>query len=161
MSCMKRVNKIWNHPLYQKHYIKLQDLERERIFCRHTMEHFLDVARLAYIFSLERDVQLEKDMIYSAALLHDIGRAEQYTRGTPHEEAGTHISGEILKDCCFSAEERAQILEAISGHRTSQTQNVLAALIYEADKKSRNCFLCAAEGECYWQEEKKNMEIKN
>ena len=44
---MDRVNQIWNHPLYQNELNKLQLLETDREFCRHTPEHFLDVARLA------------------------------------------------------------------------------------------------------------------
>ena len=43
---MDRVNQIWNHPLYQTELRKLQLLEADREFCRHTPEHFLDVARL-------------------------------------------------------------------------------------------------------------------
>lgn len=46
---MTRVQAIWQHPLYQKHLNALTRLESDRIFCRHTPEHFLDVARLAYI----------------------------------------------------------------------------------------------------------------
>ena len=48
-----RISLIWRHPLYQKHCEKIQKLEKDRIFCRHTPEHFLDVARLMYIYSLE------------------------------------------------------------------------------------------------------------
>ena len=44
-----RISLIWRHPLYQKHCEKIQELEKDRIFCRHTPEHFLDVARLMYI----------------------------------------------------------------------------------------------------------------
>ena len=47
---MTRVNAIWQHPLYQQNLKDLIHLEADRIFCRHTPEHFLDVARLAYIF---------------------------------------------------------------------------------------------------------------
>ena len=47
---MKRVQEIWEHPLYQQNLKELTRLEADRIFCRHTPEHFLDVARLAYIF---------------------------------------------------------------------------------------------------------------
>ena len=50
---MKRVNAIWNHPLYQKNLKELQKLEKDRIFCRHTPEHFFDVARLTWIYTLE------------------------------------------------------------------------------------------------------------
>ena len=144
---MTRVQAIWQHPLYQKHLNALTRLESDRIFCRHTPEHFLDVARLAYIFALERN--------------HDIGRAEQYTNGTPHDEAGVTIAGQILADLNFSESEKAQILTAIGEHRSS-TGNlpILSQIIYEADKKSRNCFLCSAEKECYWAPEKKNMTIR-
>ena len=49
MDTMIRVNQIWNHPIYQEQLQALQTLEADRKFCRHTPEHFLDVARLAYI----------------------------------------------------------------------------------------------------------------
>ena len=89
---MTRVQAIWQHPLYQKHLTALTRLESDRIFCRHTPEHFLDVARLAYIFALERNLDCSRELIYCTALLHDIGRAEQYTNGTPHDEAGVTIA---------------------------------------------------------------------
>ena len=53
-----RISLIWRHPLYQKHCEKIQELEKDRIFCRHTPEHFLDVARLMYIYSLENKLNL-------------------------------------------------------------------------------------------------------
>ena len=58
-----------------------------RIFCGHDMAHFLDVARLAYLFNLEENLKLEKEEIYTAALLHDVGRFVQYEDGTPHQLA--------------------------------------------------------------------------
>ena len=63
-SDMDRVNRIWRHPVYQEHYKKIQELESERIFCRHTPEHFLDVARLMYIYALEEHLELPKELIY-------------------------------------------------------------------------------------------------
>lgn len=103
---MKRVQEIWEHPLYQQNLKELTQLEADRIFCRHTPEHFLDVARLAYIFSLERGISCPRELIYCTALLHDIGRAEQYTVGTPHDEAGARIAETILSDLDFSSEEK-------------------------------------------------------
>ena len=50
---MERIQKILNHPLYQEQFKLLQDAEKDREFCRHTMEHFVDVARLMYIYTLE------------------------------------------------------------------------------------------------------------
>ena len=55
MDCLQ---KIWEHPLYQEHYRKLQKLERERELCCHTLEHFLDVARLTYIYALEEGLSV-------------------------------------------------------------------------------------------------------
>ena len=158
---MDRVNQIWNHPLYQKELGKLQILEKGREFCRHTPDHFLDVARLAYIFALERDIACSRELIYCTALLHDIGRAEQYTVGTSHDEAGARIAETILSDLDFSSEEKESILSAIEEHRSSGKEtSILSQLIYEADKKSRNCFLCEAEPQCYWSPQKKNMTIQ-
>ena len=61
---MDRVNQIWNHPLYQNELNKLQLLEADREFCRHTPEHFLDVARLAYIRALEENAPVSKVLLF-------------------------------------------------------------------------------------------------
>ena len=160
-SQMKRVQADWEHPLYQQNLKDLTRLEADRVFCRHTPEHFLDVARLAYIFALERKLNCSRELIYCTALLHDIGRAEQYTTGTPHDEAGVRIAETILSDLDFSSEEKESILSAIEEHRSSGKEtSILSQLIYEADKKSRNCFLCEAEPQCYWSPQKKNMTIQ-
>lgn len=158
---MTRVNAIWHHPLYQQNLKDLTRLEADRVFCRHTPEHFLDVARLAYIFSLERRLDCSRELIYCTALLHDIGRAKQYTDSTPHDEAGVQIAEKILSDLNFTSEEKRQILTAIGEHRSSGDDlPVLSQLLYEADKKSRMCFVCPAEKECYWDLSKKNMSIQ-
>ena len=157
---MDRVNQIWKHPLYQTELHKLQLLEADREFCKHTPEHFLDVARLAYIRALEENYPVSKELIYCTALLHDIGRARQYEDGTPHDEAGAVIAEQILKELGFSPEEIQAIVSAIRGHRVETNQTILGQLIYRADKKSRNCFSCKAEPECYWSSAKKNMTIQ-
>ncbi|MBU5481574.1 HD domain-containing protein [Blautia sp. MSJ-19] len=161
LTNMTRVNAIWEHPLYQQNLKELISLETDRIFCRHTPEHFLDVARLAYIFALERNIACSSELIYCTALLHDIGRAKQYTDGTPHDIAGVQIAEQILSDLDFSDEEKSQILTAIGEHRSSgKNVSPLSQILYEADKKSRMCFLCPAEQECYWSSDKKNMTIQ-
>ena len=114
-SNMDRVNQIWGHPVYQEHYKKIQELESERSFCRHTPEHFLDVARLMYIYALEEHLELPKELIYVAALLHDIGRAQQYQYNIPHDIAGVEIAREILTDLHFAEQEKELILYSI-GH---------------------------------------------
>ena len=158
---MDRVNRIWNHPLYQKELGKLQILEKDREFCRHTPEHFLDVARLAYIEALEQDYPVSKEMIYCTALLHDIGRYEQIALGTPHDIASARMAQQILSETGFTDPEIHQIQDAILHHRGNKTtgETPLARYLYRADKQSRNCFCCPASSECNWPESKKNLEI--
>ena len=157
---MERINRIWHHKEYQKCLASIGEWERERKFCRHSAEHFLDVARLAYVLALENGLDIEKELIYGAALLPDIGRHLQYEQGISHEEAGAHIAERILKDCGFTGEESGEILAAIKGHRTKQGGLDLPGILYRADKLSRNCFCCPAEAECNWAAEKKNLSIR-
>ena len=77
---MDKINQILAHPVWKESYEKIQELEKERIFCGHDLEHFLDVARIAYIETLERNLNISREKIYSAALLHDIGRHLEYTQ---------------------------------------------------------------------------------
>lgn len=157
---MKRVNAIWSHPEYQQQLRELTDCERERQFCRHTPEHFLDVARLTCLLAQEAGVLFAKELVYAAALLHDIGRALQYKEGVPHEEAGIRIAQQLLPDCGFEPEECAQVLDLIRSHRTGQEGTELGTLFCRADKLSRNCFCCPVQADCNWPKEKKNMEIR-
>lgn len=160
-SKMERVQRIYSHPIWQTNFLSLQEAECDRVFCRHTMAHFMDVARIAYIEALEKNLPVSKQQIYAAALLHDIGRAAQYKDGTPHELAGEALSREILAESGFSCGEQAEILAAIAGHRNSETGslNDLAGILYRADKASRMCMDCPARKECNWSNEKKNLTI--
>ena len=160
-SDMIRVNSICTHPLWIECVGHIRDLEKERIFCRHDICHFLDVARIAWIENLEKDFHICRELIYAAAMLHDIGRHLQYLQDIPHDEAIASISAEILKDTDFTPDEQAEIITAIRRHRTPETASGdnLAGLIYRADKKSRMCAFCTACDECNWPETKKNMKI--
>ena len=90
---MERVNRIWRHRTYQECLEKIRAHEETREFCRHTPEHFLDVARLTYILALEEGIQAGlKELIYAAGLLHDIGRHLQYEKGIPHQTASAEIA---------------------------------------------------------------------
>ncbi len=158
---MERINRICGHPLWKESLQKIQEWERNRIFCRHTIEHFLDVARIAYIENLEKNLHFSKEIIYAAAMLHDIGRHLQYMQGIPHEQGSAMIAEKILEECGFEEAEQEEILTAIRSHREQETAygDDLAGMLYRADKKSRNCIFCAAAQECYWSMEKKNLVI--
>ena len=162
---MKRVNAIFRHPLYQTYYRRLEEAEQGRIFCRHQMTHRLDVARIAYIRSLEEGLGVDREVIYAAAVLHDIGKVLQYKEGKPQEITGEKTGAEILAsrtgENAFSETEKTMILTAIRGPRKLRDQpEVLERLLYESDKASRMCFVCPAEPQCDWNEEKKNKEIR-
>ena len=155
------VNRIIQHPKYKMCLDRIAECEKERIFCHHDMVHFLDVARLAWIFNLQNDIGLEHKLVYGAALLHDVGRYEQYEIGTPHEIASARIAPDILQDCGYLSEEIEQITEAIRQHRNAQIKDelTLRGIIYRADKMSRSCFSCKAIEACDHQEDKKNKEL--
>lgn len=159
---METIEKIRKHPLYIECYEKLQRAESGRVFCRHEIQHFLDVARIAYIRNLEDNLGIDKEVIYAAALLHDIGKYKQYEDGTPHEEASAQIAERILNEIdAFSEAYKGEILRAIIEHRrNSDGKSVLGRVLYESDKLSRACYACPVLSECNWSSEKKNMEIK-
>ncbi|WP_242945354.1 HD domain-containing protein [Hespellia stercorisuis] len=158
---MERVNRILQNRIYRSCLQKIEECEKERIFCRHDMTHFLDVARLAYILNLEESCGIKKDCIYACALLHDVGRHIQYTQNVPHEQAGLPIASDIMQECGFKEPDREMILDAIANHRNAEIKGErnLKGLLYRADKMSRICFACKAQDECYKVVEKRRMEL--
>lgn len=156
---MQRIQAILAHPLFCESLHKIQELERERIYCKHGLPHLLDVARIASLLAVDRQLDLPRDVIYAAALLHDIGRLQQYLTGEDHAAAGMRTAQEILRDTAFSASEQRDILQAVSKHRRGDTAQMLGRILCEADDASRMCFACAAQDTCYWPEHRKNNTI--
>lgn len=157
---MERVNKILNHPTYKILLEELRELEKDRFFCKHSLAHFLDVARIAYIKVLERGLSYKKETIYAIALLHDIGRVEEYKNGIDHNIASVRVAEEILMELEFSKDEIDMICKCIKEHRI-EGEDELSKIIYESDKASRNCFNCNAFDFCKWSNEKKNKGIND
>ena len=155
---MKNIDIIMNNSMYTESLEKLKKYEENREFCNHTIEHFIDVARIEYIMVLEEDLKVSKEVIYAIGLLHDIGRVKQYEEGIHHDIASVDMSREILKETSFTEEEVKIILNGIANHR-KESDNKLEEIIYRADKLSRQCFSCKAENECYWSKDKKNFKI--
>lgn len=175
---MSRAGAVIEHPLLRERLAELEKLEADRIFCCHGIGHLLDVARLAYIFALERGYDIDKELIYATALLHDIGRSTQYKEGIPHAEAGLEPALEVLSDCGFSKAESVMALLAIASHSDEsrdcrdevkallpdqdcdgEAALRLQEIIYDGDKLSRDCFRCKAEKECKWDENMKKKTI--
>lgn len=158
---MERVNRILKHEVFQDNLEKIKKAEQKRIFCCHDMVHFLDVARIGMILNLQENLQIPEDLLYAAALLHDIGKHEQYSAGTPHEKASARIAPGILKDCGYTTEEIKMITDAILLHRTMDIAKEpdLNGILYRADKASRACFACAEEKNCNWKNDRKNLKL--
>lgn len=157
---MERVNRIWKHSLFQASMHAICEAEKDRIYCLHDVEHCFDVARIGWIMNLEEKLGYEKDIIYAAALLHDIGRREEYASGRSHHAVGAELAGPILRDAGYLPKEQEQICEAICRHKAAEDDCAsLSYLLYEADKRSRKCFACAASDSCYWPHAKKNFNI--
>jgi len=157
---MQKIQHIIKNPKYLAHIEAISKHEKTRKFCKHDLSHYLAVARIAVILQLESSEEhfkkIDKQVVYAAALLHDIGRWLQYEDNTPHNETSASFALQILQEAGFSKEEIAAITQAILKHSEikSQNQSGLVGLLYRADKLSRECFLCAEKDECHW--DKKN-----
>lgn len=158
---MERIDRIMNHGVFLHGMEQIRAAEEQRIYCKHGLEHSLDVARIAYILNLEEQGGLSREMIYAMALLHDLGRSEEYEKGISHHEAGVDLAEQILGECGFTEAETGQICQAIGAHKDAgkNAADYCTRLLYRADKLSRNCLNCLASKTCYWQEECKNFNI--
>lgn len=159
MNTKDRINLIFHNNKFNEYLSKNKNLEKDRKFCRHNINHFLDVARIAYIISFEEKLNLKKDIIYAAALLHDIGKWQQYESGIPHNEASAKLAVEILKASNFNESEINLITDAIKNHRYENRTSDLSYILYKSDKLSRKCFKCKAADKCNWSNDKKNFDI--
>lgn len=157
---MKNTNIVLNHKLFNKKINKIEDDEKTRVFCKHDLSHLMDVARICYIINLEENLNIDKDLIYVTALLHDLGRADEVDTGINHSILSQEIAQEILKDLDFNDESKQRIINAIKHHRTNEeNDDRFIEIFYKADKLSRMCFRCPARSICNWPEEKKNKTV--
>ncbi|WP_061995106.1 HD domain-containing protein [Clostridium sp. ATCC 25772] len=156
-----KINSILKNTYFKEALRKLNNLEGNRMFCIHGIEHSMDVARIGYIISLEQKLNIPKELIYGAALLHDLGRVMEYEKNIPHDKGSVILATKILEECLYSKEECEEIIKAISSHREKESEkSILGDILYKSDKLSRMCFSCKAKSQCYWNDEKKNLKIK-
>jgi len=157
---LEKVNAILKNHKFCTYLSKINKLEENRQYCKHDLQHLLDVARIAYIKVLEENIHVKKEIIYAAALLHDIGRWQQYEEGISHELASVKLAKDILNECGFNNEEKEKIFSLISNHRKKDSSSLLQNIFYYSDKACRNCFMCKSISKCNWPDEKKNYIIK-
>jgi len=156
-----KINQIILNRVYQEYIHKTAECEKDREFCRHDASHFLDVARIALLLNERDKYGIKQELIYAAALLHDIGRWQQYETGEDHAAVSARLAPAILEECGFSGQEKEQVVSAIATHRESKIKDEknLNGLLYRADKLSRPCYFCEQEKNCNWKQDKKNMTL--
>jgi len=99
----------------------------------HGFDHVLRVWRLAERIGLAARADMR--VLRAAALLHDIGRAEEQRSGRCHAEVGAERAAEILAD--KPRELVARAAEAIAQHRFRGDRgpsSLEAQVLYDADK---------------------------
>lgn len=160
MICMKKCSRILHNEKFRNLLFQIDEAEKDRIYCRHDISHLMDVARAGYIINLEKNLNIPKEIIYAAALLHDIGRPAQYKEGIYHHEAGAEAAEDILPQCGYNPEETKLIAQAIRTHRSAPKKiETLGDVIAEADKRTRMCMLCKASDTCKWKDDEKNFDL--
>jgi putative nucleotidyltransferase with HDIG domain len=149
---LSRVNKLITDPVYQDYLQKIAEAEKERLYCRHGLDHSLTVARIAYAYLLEQGWTLAgKEMVYAVALLHDIGRWAEYAGGQDHAQAGAILARPLLEKAGFDSREIKIITKAIGEHSSHRAANlsVLGRALALADDWARNCLQCQAKDSCH------------
>ena len=120
---MERVDAILRHPAFTAALAELHEQERERIFCRHGLEHLLDVARLMYIYDREAEFGIAQETLYAAALLHDIGKVPDDEPELPHAIIGMKLAEKY--------KEKPEICNAIGAHHDEVEMTSLIAPIIQ------------------------------
>ncbi len=157
---MKRLDRIIHHPVFQQELERLEFYEKDRIYCRHNLEHLLAVARTAQILNLERQANIPQDVLYAASLLHDIGRACQYATGQPDRQPGVMLAEKTPKDAAFTPAQPNELLDCGQHHHGRPWGGTdLVSILSEADTRSRPCFSCLAAESCKWSMERRNLSL--
>lgn len=139
----------------------LEQLEATRLYCKHDLTHFLDVARIARIINCENRLGLENEQLYLTALLHDLGRLAEYRDGIDHAIAGRQRAAEHLQAIDYPPTRATAILDAIGTHRHhDQEPNDLSGVISRADTLARPCYRCPAASGCKWPDTRRNHTIR-
>ncbi|KUK31128.1 MAG: Uncharacterized protein XD63_1621 [Thermoanaerobacterales bacterium 50_218] len=160
---MERIDAVVRDPLFRECLEKNRKAEESREFCKHDLQHFIDVARITYILMLEsgdlrrfieennlRGRRSAKEVIYATGLLHDIARWREYETGEDHAPLGAELAEQILHRAGFTPNEIKIITTAIYEHREQRPQmSLLGEMLHRADNLSRACHECPVKDKCY------------
>jgi len=146
---MDKLNDILNNPQFRRCLKIISNHEKNRIFCKHGTPHLESVANIALKLNKLEGLNIDPEIIYAAAYLHDIGRSDTKS-GVPHAHASVKLAKPILEQADFSEDEITLIIKAIRHHSEQESASAegLVRILYLADVKSRNCSICKAKAKC-------------
>jgi uncharacterized protein len=124
----------WDFP-----YAKAMIEESQRHFVSspptHDWMHTQRVLELCMHMGKEEGADLE--VLFAAALLHDIARDEADSHGTCHADLSAEQALPLLEQCNFPKEKREAVIHCIKAHRFRgdiQPQTLEAEVLFDADK---------------------------
>ena len=123
----------------EKKFERIKKIVEKKLSCSaHKMDHIMRVYNLC--LRLARGEKVNLAVLKAAALLHDIGRAEEdkdKSGATDHAIAGAKMSAPILKKLKFSSNEIKHIEHCILTHRYRagrRPETLEAKILFDADK---------------------------
>lgn len=155
---------------YQEKLLQLEELERDRCFCRHDQEHFQKVEEIGLWLKRHNGLTWSEEGISLAAYLHDLGRVDEYTGKASHESASAIYAKQMLREIHVPRRERERICHAVANHGSrhdigelwekKETYCSLQEILCFADQFSRPCYRCLQKAACKWKETEKMQRIK-
>lgn len=101
----------------------------------HGLDHVIRVTRLCEMIGEREDADMR--VLIPAALLHDIARSLEETKGIPHEEEGARMAEEFLLRIQYDTSLIPDIAGAIRTHRyrsKRRPETLEAKILSDADK---------------------------
>lgn len=160
---MVRVDRLIRDPEYGQYLEENRCREVNRRYCRHDLQHMIDVARITYLLFLETgdlnsfmeqyelaQLATAREIIYATGILHDIGRWQEYDTDEDHALIGARLAPALLYRAGFSNAEVQMICRAVKAHRQAgDGAGILGRHLSRADDLSRLCASCLAREDCH------------
>ena len=115
---------------------KLLDFTKEFEHPAWGFSHFNRIHELALEIASAQQVDIDVDVLYAAAYLHDIGAFKPYSQeGKDHADVAIENCDEILKSIDFPNEKIASVKDAIKSHmfHVKPEENMESKIFHDAD----------------------------
>ncbi|MBE5899133.1 MAG: HD domain-containing protein [Lachnospiraceae bacterium] len=167
------IERILSDERYLEKINRLNEIEKDRTYCKHDLDHFQEVYQILSILSSRRGLDDSKKLSKTMAYFHDIGRADSYDGN--HRKSSSDFARILLGEYGISGEEIDLICYAIDNHSgridvedayyyidnnmvEDSLRDTWAKILRISDQLSRNCYICKANAICKWLEGEKTNE---